>query len=302
MEDNSTDLSPPLFCRTSIGPVVQMRNFPFNRSRKSLLQNWRKPPNRTPENEQAYVHISITIPFLNISYQHISSDKAIELEARVLEIEKILFTYHDRGATNGYHTLNTHTYGVQRKASYPSISSDVIMEWTSATYRQQGIIFPYLNQVFFKNSSPSHYPKTVLRLNSIPPKCWYFTGNHGYIGIKLIASSQLSHISLISDFSEPYGVRRFALWAEVHENLTQIEASVKDNDFPSAAPSMKFMLLGEFNTTSTQSHLPQIYPIEIARMNGWKFDRLLVKVVDNFGSTEKTCLRRIWLHGSGISE
>lgn len=158
--------------------------------------------------------------------------------------------------------------------------------------------------------------------------CWSFHGTEGYLGVALSLPAFISHVS-IDHVAKEVAVdmrtapRQMEVWALVEgkDNLVKLRdyeatlaskkadalgrgETVEVDSYPKKLPkSAKYIRIASFTYNIRSPDNIQTYPIlpEVAEL-GMDFGIVVLRVLNNWGRDELTCLYRFRVHGQQLGE
>lgn len=169
--------------------------------------------------------------------------------------------------------------------------------------------FAFLKGLFNRPRHVPNPPSAALKRDIQPGSCWPMSGPAGYIGIRLsdpvyITNVTVDHMSSALAREVRSAPRSIRVWGLVETSV--IPASILeahetggDNPLPSSVYSyvpagFTLIPLGQFRYDVRLPQHIQTFPVNKPTP---KTDQVIFQVLDNWGSTEFTCLYRLRVHG-----
>lgn len=163
-------------------------------------------------------------------------------------------------------------------------------------------------------------PITALHHDTHPGRCWPFAGSEGQLGVMLVAPAYIEeitidHISKDVAFDMETAPKRMEVWGLVEgaDNLQRYdtwkaaqaarkEAGEQDEDeakYPETLPTdVDYIRLAQFEYNIEAANHVQTFPVDPEIRNlGIDFGVVVLRILDNWGRKEYTCLYRFRVHG-----
>ncbi|KAL6299908.1 UNC-like C-terminal-domain-containing protein [Sparassis latifolia] len=169
-----------------------------------------------------------------------------------------------------------------------------ISSMSSATYAiPERCDIAILRRLFDRPRIVPHPPSTVLQGDVGPGSCWPMAGSSGYITINLsepiwITNVTVDHAPPTSPREVDSAPRSFVLWA-------MTEQSPLKRTIPSG---FTLVALAEFQYDIR--YLWHVQTFNIAGAHGFRANTVIFQILDNWGSTDFTCLYGLRVRGEPL--
>lgn len=161
-------------------------------------------------------------------------------------------------------------------------------------------------------------PITALHHDTHPGRCWPFAGTEGQLGVMLVAPAYIEeitidHISKEVAFDMETAPKRMEVWGLVEgaDNLQRYDAwnaaqaarreagEQDEEEYPATLPTdADYIRLARFAYDIEAPNHVQTFPVDPEVRNlGIDFGVVVLRVLDNWGRKEYTCLYRFRVHG-----
>ncbi len=198
-----------------------------------------------------------------------------------------------------------------RNCAHPFQGADIIHPFTSGTYSVKnapaGIV--------------SWQPEIVIGAGVQAGRCWSFAGSDGHLGIALseavvVTNITVEHISadlasqpevalcnmIIWGFSEDDAALEWYRQSIAHHRIASFSFPVPPAKLHNSMPFQNFVPIASFTYDVYSCHFLQMFEtLEEVHAVDLAVRALIVHVQSNWGSTDRTCLYRIRVHGRNIS-
>ncbi|KAH9941083.1 hypothetical protein B0H21DRAFT_697125 [Amylocystis lapponica] len=190
-------------------------------------------------------------------------------------------------------------------ASYAS-GARPIEAMTSATYSfPRNAALGFVGRLFGQPLPLPHPPVTVLMHGLQPGHCWPMEGTSGHLGIKLsspvhVTNVTVDHIPNIVAANIYSAPRHFVLWGFIDRSTILDTESIERCRAPvplwtNVPDGVMPCPLQRSSTTSTDRTTSRTLRWRIGHR--FKVDQVVFQILDNWGSSESTCLYRLRVHG-----
>ncbi|KAH9921095.1 hypothetical protein B0H21DRAFT_701780 [Amylocystis lapponica] len=191
-------------------------------------------------------------------------------------------------------------------ASYAS-GARPIEAMTSATYSfPRNAALGFVGRLFGQPLPLPHPPVTVLMHGLQPGHCWPMEGTSGHLGIKLsspvhVTNVTVDHIPNIVAANIYSAPRHFVLWGFIDRSTILDTESIERCRAP--VPLWTNIPDGVMPCplTAFEYNIDRSYHVQNFEVEDWaqtfKVDQVVFQILDNWGSSESTCLYRLRVHG-----
>ena len=150
------------------------------------------------------------------------------------------------------------------------------------------------------------YPSVILKSGKISPgECWPLSGPRGFVGVDLGQDVHLVNFTVGHDLgtrpSPPSAPKDMMIWGLQDHNTSTNLVDPAQRQFPAhilqGIRNYTPVLLGEMRYENSRPEQLQTFFIRSAFTQDVSFRRLIVEIVDNWGSAKYTCLYSISIQG-----